>query len=363
MSNDYYSHSSGVPSTNSQGSSATMRTEFEAIGTAFDKLPPLSGNADEMVAINPGGDGQTSYGAAAARALIGAQQQADTLDDIGGLTPTDGGIIVGDGSNFGLETGATARASIGAQAAHQNLADIASLTPSDGGIIVGDGSNFGLETGSTARASIGAQAAHQNLSDLAGIAPTKGRVLVGDGSNWVYLGVGADGKILQADSTQAGGVSWVPMASEVVTDTSTGGTTYTVTGIPAWATEVDVIFNNVGITGTNDIRFRLGNSGGLVTSGYAYSNWSLYHSAGNSASSGTFLPVQYTSGDNVDGVLRMNKADDDTWKMSGYTSVPDITGNRHLVTGTLDVGAPLDRLSVYATTGTFDSGKFTVRWR
>lgn len=47
--------------------------------------------------------------------VIGTDVQAydAQLDDLSGLAVTDGGFIVGDGSNFVLETGATARTSIG----------------------------------------------------------------------------------------------------------------------------------------------------------------------------------------------------------------------------------------------------------
>jgi hypothetical protein len=47
--------------------------------------------------------------------VIGTDVQAhdDQLDDIAALTPTDGNIIVGDGSNWVAESGATARASLG----------------------------------------------------------------------------------------------------------------------------------------------------------------------------------------------------------------------------------------------------------
>jgi len=77
------------------------------------------------------------------------------LADIAGLAKTDGGIIVGDGSNFVLESGATARTSLGAQTLHANLTDLSGLAVTDGGIIVGDGSNFVLESGATARTSLG----------------------------------------------------------------------------------------------------------------------------------------------------------------------------------------------------------------
>jgi len=51
------------------------------------------------------------------------------LVDIAGLTPTDGGFIVGDGSNFVVESGATARASLGVDAAGtDNSTDVTLVT-------------------------------------------------------------------------------------------------------------------------------------------------------------------------------------------------------------------------------------------
>jgi hypothetical protein len=95
--------------------------------------------------------------------VIGTDVQAydAQLADIAGLTPTDGNIIVGNGTNFVAESGATARASLGltigtdVQAYDAQLADVAGLTPTDGNFIVGDGANFVAESGATARTSLG----------------------------------------------------------------------------------------------------------------------------------------------------------------------------------------------------------------
>jgi predicted RecA/RadA family phage recombinase len=80
---------------------------------------------------------------------------------IGALAKTDGNIIVGNGTTWVAESGATARTSLGltigtnVQAWDDDLDDLAALTHSDGNIIVSDGTNWVAESGATARTSLG----------------------------------------------------------------------------------------------------------------------------------------------------------------------------------------------------------------
>jgi len=68
---------------------------------------------------------------------IGSDVQAydAQLADVAGLAVTDGGFIVGDGSNFVLETGATARTSLGL-----GTAAVANTGTSASNVVVLDGS-------------------------------------------------------------------------------------------------------------------------------------------------------------------------------------------------------------------------------
>ena len=53
MANEYYDHTT-FPTTNSAGSSASMRTELNTIEAGFDKLPTLTAKANRVTAVNAG---------------------------------------------------------------------------------------------------------------------------------------------------------------------------------------------------------------------------------------------------------------------------------------------------------------------
>ena len=102
-----------------------LQIESGEIGVILDDSS-ISGTLQ----IGDGGTGATTASAArtALGLAIGTNVQAfdQQLSDIAGLTPTDSNFIVGNGSNFVLESGATARASLGAQASATDLTNLSS---------------------------------------------------------------------------------------------------------------------------------------------------------------------------------------------------------------------------------------------
>lgn len=123
------------------------------------------------------------------------------------------------------------------QAFDAQLLDIAGLAVTDNNIIVGNGSNWVAESGATARTSLGlsigtdVQAYDDELRDIASSTPTKGDLITSDGTDWLDLAVGTDGLILMASSSPSNGIAWVTCATLTGgaglcdgTDADSGGT-------------------------------------------------------------------------------------------------------------------------------------------
>ena len=106
----------------------------------------------------PAGGNQEIVGTTATQTLTNKTLTTPTID-LSGVT-SSGDLPVAAGGT-GASTASAARTNLGlaigsdVQAYDAQLADVAGLAVTDGGFIVGDGSNFVLETGATARTSLG----------------------------------------------------------------------------------------------------------------------------------------------------------------------------------------------------------------
>ena len=140
------------------------------------------------------------------------------LQSIAGLVTVSGNYIyatasdtytVGTITDFGRSLvddadASTARTTLGlaigtnVQAYDAQLADVAGLSPTDNGVIIGDGSNFVLETGDTLRTSIGlaigtnVQAYDAALQSIAGLVTVSGNYIYATASDTYTVGTITD---------------------------------------------------------------------------------------------------------------------------------------------------------------------------
>jgi hypothetical protein len=154
--------------------------------------------------------GGTTVGKAVFKAstATAAQQAMDTevgvdvqaydagLTDIAGLAVTDGNIIVGDGTNWVAESGATARTSLGLGSIATQASSSVTIT---GGSITGI-TDLAVADGGTGASSFTADNVllGNGTSAFQVVAPgTSGNVLTSDGTSWVSSAAGGGGFLVE----------------------------------------------------------------------------------------------------------------------------------------------------------------------
>jgi hypothetical protein len=152
---------------------------------------------------------------------------------------------------------------------------------------------------------------------------------------------------------------------------STSGTSIDFTGLPAWIKRITVMLYDVSLSGTSNLVFRLGDSGGIEITGYSSGSTSVSNSTtnttnGNGATENTSITgagAVSTAATVYQGHCFMTQLDDTRWVISGILYATSINrviqfaGRSSLTTTLTQV-----RITTSNGTDTFDAGTINIMY-
>ena len=208
----------GLGTVSTSGSNTLARTTVLKSSNSNNAVDFSAGTKDVFVTYPSEKAVTTSDAQTLTNKTIDASQLSGTvanarldaqLQDVAGLAVTNGNFIVGDGSNFVAESGATARTSLGLGTAavldtgisNTNIAKFTSGV-ADNDFLRVDGTDIEGRSASEVLSDIGAQAAGSNL-----VIPDDGTI--GSASDTDAITIASDGKVTLAEiATAAKGVAF-----------------------------------------------------------------------------------------------------------------------------------------------------------
>ena len=190
------------------------------------------------------------------------------------------------------------------------------------------------------------------------------------GSNTLVLptGAGSAYQVVRNGAT-AGSLEFTDNIVSGTAVASTSGTSIDFTGIPSWVKRVTVMLDGVSTGGTSLLRFQLGDSGGIETTGY--SGATAYAAPGGSG--GTFNSNGFDSIGDAGaaflryGALTFTNLTGNVWVVFGSLTLGNAGGASayaQIFSGSKTLSATLDRVRITTVnnTDTFDAGSINILW-
>ena len=126
---------------------------------------------------------------------------------------------------------------------------------------------------------------------------------------------------LQSNGTTQFTVSSTGAYGQVKSGTAvaaSSGTAVLFTGIPSWVKRITVMFNEVSLSGTNNILVQIGDAGGVETTGYVSSSTGTTGASGSTSSSTSGFIVSSTLASYINsGALVLTLIGSNLWIASG----------------------------------------------
>lgn len=145
---------------------------------------------------------------------------------------------------------------------------------------------------------------------------------------------------------------------------SSSGTAIDFTALPAEIMEVELFFDRVSLSGTDDMLVQLGTAGGFVTSGYTSVGGFIGGASAANDTSTAGMVIRISSSTRlVSGSLRFKRYEPGgtIWVSDHNMSTGDAVATG---AGRVNIGAEMTQVRVTRTgTNTFDNGEINIRYR
>ena len=156
-------------------------------------------------------------------------------------------------------------------------------------------------------------------------------------------------------------VSGQNSAITAATALTASGSSVDFTSVPSWVKRITVILNNISFAAAGTLKIRIG-AGSLSTSGYS-SIGSVFNNGPaitiSSVTDGVSAVSSSSGTTQIIGQAVLTLINTNEWVCAG--SFGRITDNLSVITqGSITLGGTLDRVSLVATTSTFDAGTVNI---
>lgn len=206
-----------------------------------------------------------------------------------------------------------------------------------------------------------ADALDTDLKQLSAIVAVEGDMIYRDATKWARRPAGTAGQVLRQNDALTVPQWGDAILTRAAQSTSTG-TAFDFTGIPAWVKRITVLGNSVSLTGTDTAIIQLGTSAGFVVAGYlgAISTIQGGATATNSTSAGFAAGWNVAAEEVSFQMILTRMGTTNTWVQGGM-GVRTVSGANLTSSGIITLAGPLTQVRLTRTgTDTFDAGSVSI---